>query len=370
MTIALVLLCMAVGALELYAGRQAKHQTQTFIDRVDELRAQVRRQNRTLEITGEQINDELSEVRQQLLPGIDHRVRQHGGRIDELAALLHRTEEYIRAQAIRLHELEKQREALAELRGRLADMEISGLKPVQVPVVAGAPGDGRIDAALTRIADLEHGRVQILDLQRDLTRALEEVEVVVTDLLGYTAGELDRAITTSLDARPDPQPTVPGHLMSSDAALREVLADVYERCVEGSGLAVRFKNAEDGAYRYYLTGRVLEELGGGYTALLISLTMDVGSAQLRRRLPSDESAVKALLRALFETEGAVAQIGPLVVARTADSIVCGVLTPVQGLELERMNLLNSPEAAAARLRELPIHQFWDLTAWAGRPAAG
>lgn len=371
MTIALVLLCLAVGGLELYAGRQSKKQTEAFISRVDELRAQVRRQNHMLESTGRQIGEELTEVRQQLLPGIDFRVRQHGGRIDELASLLHRTEEYIRAQAIRLHELEKQREALAELRGRLSDMETTGLK-VQVPAIAGglAVGDSRIDAALTRISDLEHNRSQILDLQRDLSQALEEVEDVVTDLLQYTSGELDRAITTTLDGREEAQPTVGGALMSSDPALREVLSDVYERCVEGSGLGVQFKTSDDGLTRYYLTGRVLEELGGGYTALLISLTMDVGSPGLRRRLPSDEASVKALLRALYETDGATVQLGPLVVSRTRDVLVCGVLSHAQTLELERHELLRDPVALTARLRELPVHQFWDLTAWAGRPPAG
>jgi len=370
MTIALVLLCVAVGALELYAGRQAKYQTEAFLNRVKELHSLVRRQNQTLERTGRQLSEELGEVKQRLLPGLDLRVDRHGGRIDELAALLHRTEEYIRAQAIRLHELEKQRDALAELRGRLADMENSAF-PVAVPAIAGtAAPDARVEAALTRLADLELGRTQMLGLQRDLSRALEEVEGVVADLLQHTSGELDRAITATLEPGTEPITTVGGSLMCADPALRDVLADVYERCVEGSGLSVQFKSAEEALTRYYLTGRVLEELGGGYTALLISLTMDVGSPSLRRRLPSDEASVKALLRALYETSGAVARIGPLVVARTADSLLCGVLTHTQSLEFDRHGTAADPDAAAERLRGLPVHQFWDLTGWAARPAAG
>ncbi len=370
MTIALVLLCVAVGVLELYAGRQAKYQTEAFVNRVKELHSLVRRQNQTLESTGKQLTEELGEVRQRLLPGLDLRVHQHGGRIDELAALLHRTEEYIRAQAIRLHELEKQREALAELRGRLADMESTSF-PVAVPAIAGqGSSDTRVEAALTRIADLEHNRAQMLGLQRDLSQALEEVEGVVADLLHHTSGELDRAITATLEPGTAPITTVGGSLMCADPALRDVLADVYERCVEGSGLSVQFKTVEERLTRYYLTGRVLEELGGGYTALLISLTMDVGSPSLRRRLPSDESSVKALLRALHESAGAVARLGPLVVSRTPDALVCAVLTHSQSLEFDRHDLLSDPAEATARLRGLPVHQFWDLTAWAGRPAAG
>ena len=367
MTIALVLLCVAVGALELYAARQAKYQTEAFLSRVKELHSLVRRQNQTLESTGRQLNDELGEVRQRL-PGLDLRVNQHGGRIDELAALLHRTEEYIRAQAIRLHGLEKQRDALAELRGRLADMENAPF-PVAVPAIAGqAAPDARVEVALTRISDLELDRTRMLGLQRDLSQALEEVEDVVTELLQHTSGELDRAIAATLEPGAEPVTTVGGSLMCADPALRDVLADVYERCVAGSGLSVRFKTAEERLTRYYLTGRVLDELGGGYTALLISLTMDVGSPTLRRRLPGDEASVKALLRALNESAGAVARIGPLVAVRTSDALVAAVLTHAQALEFDRGGLLADPEGTAERLRGLPVHQFWDLTPWSGRAA--
>ncbi|MDX6739279.1 hypothetical protein [Actinocorallia sp. A-T 12471] len=367
MTAVLVLLCVAVGVLELYAGRQSKYQAEVFVSRVRDLHDLVLRQHNRLESTGRELNEELAEVKQRLLPDLGFRVSQHGGRIDEMSSLLHRAEEYIRAQAIRLHELEKQRDVLAELRGRLSDME-AAQTPVPVPAIAG--GEARMEAALTRIADLETDRGKVLELHRDLSSALEEIEEVVADLLGYASGELDHAITATLHDGTEPLTTVGGSLMSADPALREVLSDVYERCVEGSGLHVRFRDVEDDVTRYYLTGRMLEELGGGYTSLLLSLTLDAGLSATRHGAGGDAGSVKALLRALHESAGAVARIGPLVVCRTADALVCGVLTLAQSVEFERRRLHADPAAAAATLRELPVSQFWDLTAWAARPAAG
>ncbi|GAB2867396.1 hypothetical protein GCM10022221_80240 [Actinocorallia aurea] len=369
LTVVLVLLCVAVGVLELYAGRQSKYQAEAFVSRVRDLHDLVLRQHNRLETTGRELNEELAEVKQRMLPDLGFRVSQHGGRIDEMSSLLHRAEEYIRAQAIRLHELEKQRDVLAELRGRLIDME-SAQVPLTVPAIAGGTGEARMEAALSRIADLETDRGRVMELHRDLSSALEEIEEVVSDLLGYASGELDHAITATLADGTEPLTTVGGSLMSADPALREVLSDVYERCVEGSGLQIRFRNVEDDVTRYYLTGRMLEELGGGYTSLLLSLTMDAGLTAARHGGGGDAASVRALLRALHESEGAVAKIGPLVVSRTSDALVCGVLTHVQSTEFERRGLIADPAAASARLRELAVHQFWDLTAWAARPAAG
>ncbi|MCD0448785.1 hypothetical protein LO762_06185 [Actinocorallia sp. API 0066] len=365
LTYALVLLCVAVGALELYAGRQSKYQAEAFVSRVRDLHDLVLRQHNRLESTGRELNDELAEVKQRMLPDLGFRVSQHGGRLDEMSSLLHRAEEYIRAQAIRLHELEKQRDVLAELRGRLADMEATSV-PVAVPAIAGGNGDARVEAALTRIADLETDRGRVLELHRDLSTALEEIEDVVTDLLQYTSSELEGSLAATLDDGAVPVGTVAGSLTSVDPALREVLADVYERAVEGSGLTVRFKQAEERLTRYYLTGRMLEELGGGYTSLLISMTIGDGLTASRGGLPGDAASVTALLRALHESEGAVARIGPLVVSRTTDTLVAGVLTPAQSLDVDRRGLLADPVSATGLLRELPVHQVFDLTTWALR----
>jgi hypothetical protein len=81
------------------------------------------------------------------------------------------------------------------------------------------------------------------------------------------------------------------------------------------------------------------------------------------RPPEDEAALKSLLRTLAESSGAVAQIGPLLAVRTRDELLCAVLTAAQSLELESDEVFWDPAAATVRLRRLPSHQLWDLTAW-------
>lgn len=372
MTIVLVALCVLVGAMELYAGRRNKQQSDAFLYRIDELRSQVSSQNNQLIAVGDQVNVELNRVRRDVLPGLDSRLRQNTGQIEQLSALLNQADEYLRTQAARLQDLEKQKDALATLRARLADLETTMQSTLQATLqTPGTPVaeevEGKVETALTRIADLERSGNQILDLQRDLTRTLEDVEDVVTDLLQFTAEELDQAVTASLNGRPLLGVTVAGRLFTQDPRLRDVLVDVYEKCVEANRLGLRFKkpDGEDGRLRYFLAGRSLEELAGGFAALLISTGMDVAHPG-RRRPPEDEAALQSLLRAVHESAGATAQIGPLIVVRTPAELLCAVLTHAQSLEFESDSLPWDPGAAAVRLRRLPNHQFWDLTEWAAQ----
>jgi hypothetical protein len=55
------------------------------------------------------------------------------------------------------------------------------------------------------------------------------------------------------------------------------------------------------------------------------------------------------------------------VVRTRDELLCAVLTPPQSLEMESDDVFWDPAAATLRLRRLPSHQLWDLTAWAATP---
>lgn len=368
MTVVLVALCVLVGALELYAGRRSKQQADAFLYRIDELRTQVRSQNNALTAVGDQVNVELNRVRRDVLPGLDSRLRQNTGQIEQLSALLNQADEYLRTQASRLQELEKQKETLAALRARLGEVESTVQSTLQGPDGRVSEAvEGKVETALTRISDLEHSGNQILALQRDLTRTLEDVEDVVADLLHFASEELDHAVSASLNGHPVAGVTVAGRLFAQDGRLQDVLVNVYEQCIEANRLGLRFKQAEgeDGRLRYYLSGRSLEELAGGFAALLISTGMDVAHPG-RRRPPEDEAALQSLLRAVHESAGATAQIGPLIVVRTQAELVCAVLTHAQTQEFESDHLPWDPGAAAVRLRRLPGHQFWDLTEWAAQ----
>ncbi|WP_131737985.1 hypothetical protein [Actinomadura roseirufa] len=394
-TVILVVMCVVVGALELYAGKQSRDQANAFTRRIEELNQQVTKQNGVLVTVGEQLTAELSRVKQDVLPALDSRLRQNTGRVEELAGLVHQADEFLRTQSGRLHDLEQQRITLAALRRKLGEVETS----VRAATGAGAAAvEGRVDTALDRLADLERGGAEILELQRTLTRTLEDVEDVVTELLQFTESGLDDSVTAALTGRPRTDAsaavTTTGRLWTRDDQLQDILADMYERCVRANRLGVRFRTAEGtdgqapdapGRRRYFLGGQAADDLAGAFSALLIStgadlphngLTQNGGRRGLARvepgvpagveppRPPEDEAALKALLRTLFESSGAVAQIGPLLAVRTRDELVCAVLTAAQSLELESDEVFWDPAAAADRLRRLPAHQLWDLTAWA------
>ncbi|NEA29833.1 hypothetical protein [Actinomadura bangladeshensis] len=391
-TVVLVVMCVVVGALELYAGKQSRDQANAFTRRIDELNDQVTKQNNVLVTVGEQLTAELSRVKQDVLPALDNRLRQNTGQVEELAGLVHQADDYLRTQAGRLRDLEQQRITLAALRRKLGEVETS------VRAVTRSHGEsaaGKVDAALDRLTELERGGAEILELQRTLTRTLEDVEDVVAELLQFTEGELDDTVTAALTGRPRAHGdavTATGRLWTRDDQLDDILGEMYERCVRASRLNIRFRTAEgsDGPApgsperrRYFLGGHASEDLAGLFSALLISTGADLphnGSHESKRGLarvepgvpsgveparpPEDEAALKSLLRTLSECSGAVAQIGPLMAVRTRDELLCAVLTAAQSLELESDEVFWDPAAATVRLRRLPSHQLWDLTAWA------
>ncbi|MFC9977226.1 hypothetical protein ACFVH6_40640 [Spirillospora sp. NPDC127200] len=386
-TVILVVMCVVVGALELYAGKQSKDQQRAFVRRIDELNDQVTKQNNVLVTVGEQLTAELSKVKREVLPALDSRLRHNTGQVEELAGVVHRADEYLRAQAGRLHDLEQQRVTLAALRRKLGEVETS----VRAVTDAGSAAvEGKVDSALDRLSELERGGTEILDLQRTLTRTLEDVEDVVAELLRYTEGGLDEAVAATLTGRraEGASVTATGRLWTRDGQLHDILAEMYERSVRASRLEVRFRTVEDPdghgpdapeRHRYFLGGRRAEDLAGAFTALLISTGADLPHNGLSReqgrlpqavqavRPPEDEAALKALLRTLYESSGAVAQIGPLLAVRTRDELLCAVLTPGQSLELENDEVFWDPAASTVRLRRLPAHQLWDLTTWGATP---
>ncbi|WP_067461588.1 hypothetical protein [Actinomadura macra] len=423
-TVVLVVMCVVVGALELYASKRSRDQSDAFTRRIEELNEQVTKQNNVLVTVGEQLTAELARVKQDVLPALDTRLRHNTGQVEELAGIVHNADEYLRTQAARLHELEQQRITLAALRRKLTEVETSvraatGIDASsvegkvdtvkgQVDTVKGKVDtvegkvetvQGKVDTALGRLADLERGGAEILELQRALTRTLEDVEDVVAELLRFTEGELDDTVAAALTGSPRTSAgdgvsvTATGRLWTRDDQLQDILADMYERCVRANRLDVRFRTAEGadgdapgspGRRRYFLGGQAAEDLAGAFSALLISTGADLphngngwrGLARVEAgrpagveppRPPEDEAALKALLRTLFESTGAVAQIGPLMAVRTREELLCAVLTAGQSLELESDEVFWDPATATVRLRRLPSHQLWDLTAWATTP---
>jgi hypothetical protein len=143
---------------------------------------------------------------------------------------------------------------------------------------------------------------------------------------------------------------------------------MYEHCVQANHLSIRFKTTEGepGQLRYFLSGKSPEELVGDFAALLVSIGRDGVSATGRRRT-TDALALRSLLRAFAESTGVTAQIGPMIVLRTREELLCAVLSHAQAMEFENTRLFEDSLAAAVWMRRLPGHQVRDLTAWAAQP---
>src|SRR5690606_2074894 len=109
MTVVLLVLCMVVGALELWVGKQSRDQARAFERRVEELREQVGKQSGVLVTVGERLTAELSRVKREVLPALEERLRSVTRRLEELGELVRHADDCLKAQEARLHRLEQQR---------------------------------------------------------------------------------------------------------------------------------------------------------------------------------------------------------------------------------------------------------------------
>ncbi|MFA1541481.1 hypothetical protein [Actinomadura monticuli] len=210
--------------------------------------------------------------------------------------------------------------------------------------------DARIRSLITQINDrllpdvgsrLRQQRQASGEQREVLDRLAAEVAV----LRAHLVGRLDQAVAASLGA--EPAELVAGMLSAAPDGARAPLTGPYERFAEDHGLRVELTDRD----RYYLSGRSPRALERDFVDLVAAL-----------RGGCRETAGKAwgLLGALREVERGGAQIGPLLIARTPESLVCGVL-PLAELRRPAGIPLDDPDEAARRLRRLPEGRFCDLS---------
>ncbi|NKZ05566.1 hypothetical protein [Actinomadura latina] len=215
-----------------------------------------------------------------------------------------------------------------------------------------AGADARIRSLITQINDRllpdVGGRLrqqrEAADEQRE---ALDRLAAEVAALRAHLVGRLDQAVAASLGA--EPAELVTGRLSADPAAGRPALTGPYERFAEHHGLRVELTDRD----RYYLSGRSPRALERDFVDLVAALREDCRETTGRAR---------NLLGALRGIERGGAQIGPLLIVRTPESLVCGVL-PLAELRTSAGSPLDDPPAAARRLHRLPEARFCDVPAW-------
>ncbi|MGI8332352.1 hypothetical protein ACRYCC_20475 [Actinomadura scrupuli] len=377
MTWILVLLCLIVAGVELYMAFDRKRPSPESA-RLRELEArweaaqaaQAATEERLAkaEAAGSAHTGSLSEIYARLdalisqledhrLPGIDTRLDAYRGDLEVLVTTLQRVEEGAGRQELRLGSLEDRAEA-DELHDQVSQVDhlaraletnVSALRDQVRDIVA------RLDV-------VERSSAQDGELQHDLAGALESVESVVARVHHRVQDQLDREIVETLGGDPPDSGTVAGGLSADLAPQGDTLLLLYANLLDQHGLKVRLQVDEPEGIRYYLActpGRGPVELEWDFISVLDTLR-----DQARPGAPTPElSAVQSLLLAVHELDKGFVQIGPLVVVRTPEALLYGVLSVGESRCFDTDRMIADIPAAAARLQALPASRFGDLTSW-------
>jgi hypothetical protein len=383
MTWILVLLCLIVAGVELYMAFDRKR-PDAQAARLRELEARwetaqaaqaaaeerlTRAEEAGMSQTGSlselyaRLDTLISQLEDHRLPGIDTRLDSYRGDLDVLVTTLQRVEEGAGLQELRLGSIED-RDDTDELHDQVSQVDhlaraletnVSALRDQVRDIV------GRLDA-------VERSGAQDRELQHDLTGALESVESVVARVHHRVQDQLDREVTETLGGNPADSGTVAGGLCADIAPLGETLLLLYANLLDQHGLKVRLQVQEPEGVRYYLacpSGRGPVELEWDFISLLNTLR-----EQVRPGAPTPElAAMQSLLLAVHELGKGFVQIGPLVIVRTPEALLYGVLSVGESRSFDTDQLLADIPAAAARLQALPESRSGDLTAWPQRVQA-
>jgi hypothetical protein len=276
-------------------------------------------------------------------------------RLRTLEATRHKDEIFETEQETRLHSLE---DDLGALRLRIVQVE----NDLQTRV-GGLGQDLRETAG--RVSALETDRDRINGLQRRLAHAFQAVDGVVADLLQHTIDQLDRATAETLGERGAEVQTVRGAIACAATEFQGALVQNFEQCLRHHDLEPRFKVSMGGTRLqevYYLSGRNPRWLRQRFGSVLESLRSDMASPG-EDPAEDDVAATASLLLAVNATGEGFAQIGPMVIVRIPEALLCGVLTLAECRDFDTATLATDPDACAVRLRTLPQHRFFDLTQW-------
>ena len=236
--------------------------------------------------------------------------------------------------------------------------------------------DARIRSLITQINER-----MLPEINTRLARqgdAIDRLGSEVAELRGHLVSRLDQAVAASLGA--DPVDTVAGALAADAPDPRADLSHAFERFTGRYGL--RIELADPTAYRapgsadawqirYYLTGRDPRALERDFIDLLNVLDGAAASAPVPDGAETGIGtgpgagagtgdagdtkidAAQTLLKALENTHMGGAQIGPLVIARTPHTLVCGVLPLADLQRAEPASRLADPITTVAKIRSLP-----------------
>ncbi|MBO2452919.1 hypothetical protein J4573_37915 [Actinomadura barringtoniae] len=268
-------------------------------------------------------------------------------------------------------ELEQFRSAQSEHLERLAAGQAAHAESLQET-------DARIRSLITQINDRMLPEINTrLTEQRD---AVDRMSTEVARMRGHLVGRLDQAVAASLGA--DPVDTVAGALGAAGTNAVESppsgLVQAYERFAERYGLRIELADPAAGGppwrTAYYLSGRSPRGLERDFIDLLRRLRTSNGlpgpngtngaghGTNGANGASSECDEMKALLGCLRAIEMGGAQVGPLLLVRTPEALLGGVLSLAELRKNGPGRLLADPVDIAVKLHGLPESRFCDLSA--------
>ncbi|GAA4137907.1 hypothetical protein [Actinomadura keratinilytica] len=256
----------------------------------------------------------------------------------------------------RLSALKHTRDDLTRLRtdlDRLADGHAAHDQALQ-------DADARIRSLVAQINErvLPEVTARLTEQRETVDRLADEV----ARLRGHLVARLDQAVAASLGA--DPVDTVAGTVTPSPPDL----ADTYERFARHLGLGVELRSPLDDGTRYHLSGRSPRALERDFFDLLNTLRdetaqrrgTDRGADEGPHALRPLLETARQMLACLGSLDSGGVQLGPLVVVRDRDGLLCGVLSLAELRHGTVVDMLHDLPEAAAQLRRLPQGRFCRL----------
>lgn len=218
-----------------------------------------------------------------------------------------------------------------------------------------------------RLARVEHPALEaeVAELREQLRHLTERIEHDLAPVLdrmhAAVQDRLDQEMTETLGGQVTDSGVLAGGLSAGAPALGdEDLSRCYDALLQQYGLRVKFEVSEVGGTRYYLASAA----GRGPVELewdLIALLNRMRGRGLPEAPTAERRALESLLAAVKRLEKGFVQLGPLVVVRTPDALLAGVLSVSESRAFDTAGMLGDLTAAAATLQRLPGNRFHDLT---------
>jgi hypothetical protein len=313
-----------------------------------------------LRARAEAVRPQITRLDEQRLAGdgriheLETAARRLGVRLDET-----------RSEIIALADTSEVRGLLSDLEQRLPDEQVKDLQRkvnrLESDFRAYDRRLPRLDTRLSRTIARLDGIEPSAHEHPTLAQTLDSLDETVKTVFGCLLRIFEERVAAALTSRTAGVATVRGALLVESETLPDALSRLFEDYVEASGATIRLRWGSTRLTRYYLELKELRRFER-------ICTETIGSTHGGEVQPTDrpsgripEVRLRSLLLGMGRVESGFAQLGPLAITRTKDSFACGVLDPtgLRAFDVERC--LEHPDRAPDEIARHSAGRFFDMT---------